>query len=524
VGLGLALCASLALAGPAEGGQIGGAPPFTFAFNASAGETNAIVISNSSAGRFLLDDVYDIVLGSGAEACTYPNAPDNSVVSCPLSGTFNVIVEELDDGITVANDVPMTFYLRGDQGADTIDGGGLADEIDGGDGNDVLRGDAGDDEVRGDLGADNLDGGAGTDLLDYDDERTGGVTVNLTTNVAPDGDTFANFENLQGTLFDDHLTGNASDNLIRGQPGADTLNDGGGGNDTVSYAGNAQGVVVNLVANTNSEGDTLVGQWEGAIGSAQADQLSAPAAGFAVMLDGRLGDDTLMGGNAADTLIGGAGADMLAGGAAADFLYGGTTVGGSDGAADTASYDDGRTSTVVSSLAGERQDGDFYSDIQNLTGAGGTDVLTGDAAANVISGGPGNDSITGGAGADSLRAGDGDDDIQARDGEVDAVECGPGTDLLDADDNDVRVDCEPRPVFVPTPAPQARCVVPNVKRRTVARARRLLRARRCTLGRVRRAYSARVRRGRIISQSRRPGARLPRGARVAVVVSRGRRR
>jgi ABC-type transport system substrate-binding protein len=83
----------------------------------------------------------------------------------------------------------------------------------------------------------------------------------------------------------------------------------------------------------------------------------------------------------------------------------------------------------------------------------------------------------------------------------------------------------PPPAAPPSrPPPQTRCVVPNVRGKTVAQARRMLRARRCALGRLTRAYSVRVRIGRIIRQSRRPTARLPRGTRVHVVVSRGRRR
>jgi subtilisin family serine protease len=84
----------------------------------------------------------------------------------------------------------------------------------------------------------------------------------------------------------------------------------------------------------------------------------------------------------------------------------------------------------------------------------------------------------------------------------------------------------PPPPASPTPigTTQARCVVPNVKGKTVARARTLLSRRRCRLGRVGRAYSRRVKKSKILSQSRRPGARLARGARVNVVVSRGRRR
>jgi hypothetical protein len=87
------------------------------------------------------------------------------------------------------------------------------------------------------------------------------------------------------------------------------------------------------------------------------------------------------------------------------------------------------------------------------------------------------------------------------------------------------------PPLAPTPPPPpsarpalARCVVPNIKRKTIGQARRLLSSRRCALGRVTRAYSARVRRGWIIRQGRPPGTRLPRGTRVGVVVSRGRRR
>jgi subtilisin family serine protease len=92
----------------------------------------------------------------------------------------------------------------------------------------------------------------------------------------------------------------------------------------------------------------------------------------------------------------------------------------------------------------------------------------------------------------------------------------------------------PPPVTPPPPPPppaapprvltQPRCVVPKVNGKTIARARGLLITRRCRLGRVGRAYSRRVKKGRVISQGRRPGARLVRGTKVNVVVSRGRRR
>jgi beta-lactam-binding protein with PASTA domain len=44
---------------------------------------------------------------------------------------------------------------------------------------------------------------------------------------------------------------------------------------------------------------------------------------------------------------------------------------------------------------------------------------------------------------------------------------------------------------------------------------------RCAFGTIARAHSRKVKKGRVVSQSRRPGARLPRGTRVNLVVSRG---
>jgi uncharacterized delta-60 repeat protein len=74
----------------------------------------------------------------------------------------------------------------------------------------------------------------------------------------------------------------------------------------------------------------------------------------------------------------------------------------------------------------------------------------------------------------------------------------------------------------PAPPPAAKCVVPNVRGKTLAAARRMLAKRRCAVGKVKRKASARVKRGRVISQGRRPGARLPNRSKVNLVISRGR--
>jgi thermitase len=85
---------------------------------------------------------------------------------------------------------------------------------------------------------------------------------------------------------------------------------------------------------------------------------------------------------------------------------------------------------------------------------------------------------------------------------------------------------QPQPTPQPPQRPPAvlRCVVPNVKGKTLAVARTALVRAGCKLGRVRRTYSPRLRAGRILVQGRRPGIRLTGDTRVNVVVSRGRRR
>lgn len=470
---------------------------------------------------------------------------------------------------------------------------------------DDLTGSSGDNRIEGRGDEDKLhDGGGGHDTLSYV-TRSNGITVDLASGANGDGDEFvgqweafwgtretdvvdaggATFGvTLMGFGGDDRLTGGNADDLLIGGSGADDLT-GGPGLDVASYRDRSEPMHASLIAgDLHPDLDNYFGI-EG--------------------LEGGSGADVLRGDGAVNILIGNWGADTLVGGGGADLLFGNATAGTPDGAADTVSYDDGRTTAVVSELAGGHQDSDFYSDIQNLVGGDGNDLLvgdigpnvlignngadvlvgadgiddlrgglpngnadvsidvasyrdrgvpvvatlgganpdgdlfsdisglegggagdtlTGDAFANLILGGAGNDTLVGLAGADDLQAGEGEDSLQARDGERDSVNCGPGMDMHDEDVVDVLTDCEDVLAVVPRPPALVRCVVPNVMRRTVARAKRLLNAKRCRLGKVGRVYSRKVRKGRIVSQGRRPGAQLARNAKINVVVSRGRRR
>lgn len=105
---------------------------------------------------------------------------------------------------------PEVFRGRG--GGDSIAGGGGPDRVDGG------------------PGADELDGGDGTDIAAFEDSPAG-VIASLRDGSA-DGGTLAGFEGLEGSYFDDELTGDDGPNTIYGFFGADEAF-GLGGNDDI---------------------------------------------------------------------------------------------------------------------------------------------------------------------------------------------------------------------------------------------------------------------------------------------------
>jgi Ca2+-binding RTX toxin-like protein len=125
----------------------------------------------------------------------------------------------------------------GDLGDDRVLGGaGDADEAGGSLGIDTVSGGRGDfDLVHGDYGYDRMDGGAGQgDIASFATDvgagKGGGVKVSLARHRARgDGhDRLFRFESLEGSAFDDTLTGNKQANVIHGGPGKDTILGGGG--------------------------------------------------------------------------------------------------------------------------------------------------------------------------------------------------------------------------------------------------------------------------------------------------------
>jgi Ca2+-binding RTX toxin-like protein len=414
--------------------------------------------------------------------------------------------------------------LRGEQGDDFLDGGAGSDAVfyfdargpvtvnlatgtaTGADGNDTfvnienvggsnfddtLIGDDKQNFLQGFYGNDRLIGGAAPtdlDLANYFDAPSG-VTVNLAsgTSSGPHGaDTFENIDGIQGSNFDDTLTGDGNVNALIGRGGNDRL-DGGGNVDTVSYTAAPGSVTVDLAAGTatGDGNDTLI-SIEAVRGSRFDDTLLGDAG--ANILSGEAGDDRLDGrggddiadyrrvpnavtvdlniqgtpqntGSGSDTLVNMEGirgseafGDTLIGNAADNVFR---PMGGDD------RVDGGRGNDTVWYAEGFYQPGEVTIDLGagRVTGAMGTDRLTsienargtvfddkllGSCEANELRGEEGNDSIDGragndlidgGEGNDTLNGGCGDDTVFGRGGN-DTLIASIGRDTLDGGDGD----------------------------------------------------------------------------------------
>ncbi len=69
----------------------------------------------------------------------------------------------------------------------------------------------------------------------------------------------------------------------------------------------------------------------------------------------------------------------------------------------------------------------------------------------------------------------------------------------------------------------SRCVVPKVKGKTLANAKRAIKKAHCSVGRVKQSFSRKIGKGRVSAQQPKPGTTRPAGAKVNLVVSKGKR-
>lgn len=297
-------------------------------------------------------------------------------------------------------------YLYGDNGTDSLDGGNGNDYLSGDAASDTLLGAAGNDILSGGAAADSLNGGADNDTASYS-ASSAAVNVNLTLATAQSGgdaagDTLSSIENIEGSAYNDTITGDSNANLLNGAggndslvggagndsiiggAGADTI-DGGADNDTVSYTASTAAINVNLTLTTAQSGgdaasDILSGI-ENVEGSAYNDTIIGDT--NANILIGNAGNDTITAGNGNDTIIGGAGADSIDGGANTDII----------------SYASSGSAINVNLSLGTAQSGgdaagDILAAIENLMGSSYNDVIQGTSSANTLDGSYGNDTVS----------------------------------------------------------------------------------------------------------------------------------
>lgn len=244
---------------------------------------------NGSWGNDILDGGDQRGTGTDVDTASYEARGEPALTAVYANLASGIAYDGLG-GVDTLIDIEA---LRGTQFNDTFIGGNPT--------NDAFE------RFDGREGDDYFDGGSGFDEVYYLN-ASGAVTVNLTTGTASGAegnDTFVNIEAMRGSNFSDVLIGDANDNRLRGERGADFM-DGQGGIDEADYRSSPSGVNVNLSTGFASDGfgnfDTLV-SIENLRGSESADTLIGDA-----------GNNRLRGEGGNDFLVGGAGNDILEGG------------------------------------------------------------------------------------------------------------------------------------------------------------------------------------------------------------------
>ncbi len=299
-----------------------------------------------------------------------------------------------DNGEWNGTEESDNFIVFGGTG-NTLNGLGGSDIMSASSGNNTtMNGDDGNDLLRGKTG-DTFNGGANNDSIDLTlQDQSSAITADL-----------ENVHNGIGVAFGGVFVEDMESGLISF----------GTGNDTVTASSGASIFIYGYDGNDRLTGDTGADSMGGGNG--------------VDVLDGMGGDDLLYAfapenfgaynSSAArgspdepgtkNFLNGGDGNDVMVAATGDDFFDGGAGI-------DTVSYDPDteiapgvkidlkRTlqETVGSGL-------DRISNVENVDGSGGDDILRGDGGANSLNGGVGNDLLSGGGGDDTLRGSDGND-------------------------------------------------------------------------------------------------------------------
>jgi Ca2+-binding RTX toxin-like protein len=443
---------------------------FSVSYTADAGEANTLTIDRvGSLYRFT--DAAGLTITPAGDCAAAGN-----VGTCPVAQVNNLFasLDDLNDTATAASSLvePVDVNIFGGEGNDTLSstaqvetqlsgdnfgdppgndiliGGPGVEFLSGGGGNDAMAGNDGDDRFSVDDGDDTMNGGNGDDSFGGG-EGPDGIDIMLG---GPGSDRI----DMRGRLDDLHID-------------LDGVADDGAGCPGPGCEGDNYGADVESV-DTGQGDDTL-------IGGPRADRLQSE--GGTDLIQGLGGGDSLGDfGESGDRLEGGPGEDELFGGGGPDVELGGP---GDDRLfyeffdLETDRYSGGGGFDSISgleddmgirvSLNNAADDGfrsplftggkdNVQSDVEDVEGSDGPDVLTGSARPNQFAGlggrdriiglggqdgligSRGRDYLVGGKGIDLFDGGGGPDVLRSRDGRPDEVRCGSSLDRVKADRSD----------------------------------------------------------------------------------------
>jgi Ca2+-binding RTX toxin-like protein len=242
---------------------------------ATVSNTNTVTINGNTGNETAVVDLSNGPLGPGASAEGTGISEIEIVAALQLGSADRVTL----NGSGSADQLVLGsggVNLNGDDDADISPSGVENYTASAGDGDDLvsaaggqgtgsaltlpssLQGDQGDDTLSSGLGNDTIGGGTGIDTLNFA-AATAGITVSLAVTSAQNTggagtDIVTGIRNVDGTTFDDALTGDGQANVLSGSDGADRLTgglgddvlSGGNGSDTADYSSSSAAVTVAL--------------------------------------------------------------------------------------------------------------------------------------------------------------------------------------------------------------------------------------------------------------------------------------
>ena len=347
-------------------------------------------------------------------------------------------------------------HITGSDHNDWLTGDNEENNLQGGAGDDRLEGGGGSDSLEGGAGADTIVGGTNDDTLRYENAGAG-VRVNLMLEGNPQldfdgthgfsannneavGDILFSIEYVEGSDYNDWITGSANGSFISGGKGDDRLEGNadpqaqdvyvfntGDGTDTLA---DENGSILFVDSNNDYEGATYTFT-RANFGNSEAVTLtvskdgetlnvlkfaSDPTSGFefytgndnglniipatSLVVPPRLGSES-------NPFLATAVVDIFPGSTGYDWVsYAGSTDTAGVAAGVSVDLGDNANPATVSKAWAE---GDSLTNFNNVIGSEADDTLAGNNQDNILSGGAGDDTLTGGEGADTLTGGAGED-------------------------------------------------------------------------------------------------------------------